>query len=321
MQAQVLALFWSIVGAVVPTARILNRDADLRSHNIQRDYNLLPTKTHWAVMTKNLNPQRQHMADESMVRTLAAQTEAIWPQERERLVAYGLSSDLRILDVGCGTGEFTWRCAELFPQARVLGIDVLAQQIEYARRHQARFAPRLEFREGDAFALDLPDNRFDLVACRHMLQSVPEAGRVIAELIRVTRPGGHLHLLVEDYGMIHAYPTRHDLDAYWQRAMDGFVRHMQVDPRIGRRTWFELHSRGIQKLSVTYLTVDTLRVPRDTMARIFESWGDGYAATVAETAGLSVAAARAGFDDIAQCIRDPQGYAVWHVPIVSGIKP
>lgn len=272
-------------------------------------------------MTKNLNPQKEHMADESMVRTLAAQTEAIWPQERLLLTGYGLAPEAKILDVGCGTGEFTWRCAETLPRAQVLGIDVLPQQVEYARRHHARFAPRLEFREGDAFALELPDNHFDLVTCRHMLQSVPEAERVIAELIRVTRPGGRLHLLAEDYGMIHAYPTRHDLDAYWQRAMNGFVRHMHVDPRIGRRAWFELHSRVIRQLSVTYLTVDTLRVPRDTLARIFESWGDGYAATVAETTGLSVSEARAGFDDIAACIRDPQGYAVWHVPIVSGIKP
>ena len=272
-------------------------------------------------MTKDLNPQKQHMADESMVRTLAAQTEAIWPQERVLLAGYELAPDAKILDAGCGTGEFTWRCAEMFPRAQVLGVDVLAQQIDYARRHHARFAPQLEFREGDAFALDFPDGHFDFVACRHMLQSVPEPERVIAELIRITRPGGRLHLLVEDYGMIHAYPTRHDLDAFWQRAMNGFANHMHVDPRIGRRTWFELHSRGIQKLSVTYLTVDTLRVPRDTMARIFESWGDGYAATVAETTGLNAAEARAGFADIARCIRDPEGYAVWHVPMVSGIKP
>ena len=39
-------------------------------------------------MTLNRNPQKQHMADESMVRTLAAQTEAIWPQERELVASY-----------------------------------------------------------------------------------------------------------------------------------------------------------------------------------------------------------------------------------------
>ncbi|MGB9429238.1 MAG: class I SAM-dependent methyltransferase [Gammaproteobacteria bacterium] len=228
-------------------------------------------------MATDLNPQKQHMADESMVRTLAAQTEAIWPQEREFIAGYGVPADAKVLDVGCGTGEFTWRCAEMFPRARVLGIEILPQQVSYARQRHARFAPRLEFREGNAFALTLLDNSFDFVACRHMLQSVPEPERVIAELIRVTRPGGRLHLLAEDYGMIHAYPTRLDLDAFWQRAMNSFTENMRVDPRIGRRTWHELHKRGIRELAVNYLTVDTLRVPRDTMARIFESWGDGYA--------------------------------------------
>ena len=66
---------------------------------------------------------------------------------------------------------------------------------------------------------------------------------------------------------------------------------------------------------------DTLRVPRDVMATIFESWRDGYASTVAELAGMKPGDARAGFDDIASCIRDPDGYAVWQVPIVTGLKP
>lgn len=272
-------------------------------------------------MATDRNPQKQHMADESMVRTLAAQTEAIWPQERELLVGYGLAPESKILDVGCGTGEFSWRCAEMFAHAPVLGIDVLPQQIEYARLHHARLGPRLEFREGDAFALQLPDNSFDFVVCRHMLQTVPEPERVIAELIRVTRPGGRLHLLVEDYGMIHAYPTRFDLDGFWQRAMAGFAKNMHIDSQIGRRAWHELYIRGLQKLRVDYLIIDTLRVPRETLARIFESWADGYASTVAELAGMRPAEAHAGFDEMVACIRNPQAYAVWQVPIVSGIKP
>ena len=272
-------------------------------------------------MTLNRNPQKQHMADESMVRTLAAQTEAIWPQERELVASYALRSDAAVLDVGSGTGEFTSRLVEFLPGARVLGVEILPQQVKYARRRHAALAPRLEFRTGDAFALELPDGSFDFVACRHMLQSVPEPERVIAELIRVTCPGGRLHLLAEDYGMIHAWPTRTDLDAFWQRAMAGFANGMHVEPRVGRRAWYELHSRGVRDLAVHYLTIDTLRVPRDTLARIFESWRDGYASTVAEMAGMTTAEARAGFDDIVACIRSPGGYVVWQVPIVSGIKP
>jgi ubiquinone/menaquinone biosynthesis C-methylase UbiE len=44
------------------------------------------------------------MADESMVRTLSAQAEAIWPQESALLRKYRLPPSARILDAGCGTG-------------------------------------------------------------------------------------------------------------------------------------------------------------------------------------------------------------------------
>ena len=110
------------------------------------------------------------------------------------------SANADALDVGCGSGEFTSRLAEYLPKAQVLGVEILPEHVAYARRRYPQLSPRLEFREGDAFALTLPDDRFEFVACRHMLQSVPEPERVIAELIRVTRPGGRLHLLVEDYG-------------------------------------------------------------------------------------------------------------------------
>jgi len=73
------------------------------------------------------------MADESMVRTLDAQARAIWPQESELIRRYGLSDDIRILDVGCGTGEASSRLAEMFPRAEVLGVDVLDQSLERAR--------------------------------------------------------------------------------------------------------------------------------------------------------------------------------------------
>ena len=69
----------------------------------------------------DLNPQSKQMADESMVRNLAAKARAIWPQEAPLIRRYALPSEPRILDAGCGTGEAASRLAELFPQARVLG--------------------------------------------------------------------------------------------------------------------------------------------------------------------------------------------------------
>lgn len=272
-------------------------------------------------MTADRNPQKRCMADESMVRTLAAQAEAIWPQEREWIRAYGLSAQMDALDVGSGTGEFSSRLAEMFPAARVRGVEVLPERVACARDRHAALAPRLAFLEGDAFALAFPDAHFDFVACRHVLQSVPEPEQVIEELIRVTRPGGRLHLLVEDYAMIHTSPTRHDLDEFWQRCIRGFAAGTGVDLRIGRRSWQALARRGLRELAVHYLVIDTLRVPRDLLARIFEAWRDGYTDPVAEWTGMSREESREYFDDLIACIRNPEGYAVWQIPVVSGVKP
>ena len=67
-----------------------------------------------------LNPQAREMADESMVRNLAAQAEAIWPQERVLFERYHLPEDAQVLDAGCGTGEISVRIAQMLPHARVL---------------------------------------------------------------------------------------------------------------------------------------------------------------------------------------------------------
>src|SRR6187431_1267997 len=122
-------------------------------------------------MTKSaLNPQGEQMADESMVRTLAAQIEAIWPQEKALLNFYRLPRNSRVLDVGAGTGEFSARVAEWLPESQVLGVELLQESVQLAREKHAALAPRLRFETGDAFHLAHPDDTFDLVANRHMIQ-------------------------------------------------------------------------------------------------------------------------------------------------------
>src|SRR5690349_22007842 len=121
-------------------------------------------------MTKSaLNPQGEQMADESMVRTLAAQIEAIWPQEKSFINFYRLPRNARVLDVGAGTGEFSAKVADYLPESHVLGVELLPESVALAREKHAIHAPRLRFETGDAFNLALPDNSFDLVANRHMV--------------------------------------------------------------------------------------------------------------------------------------------------------
>jgi ubiquinone/menaquinone biosynthesis C-methylase UbiE len=272
-------------------------------------------------MSRSRNPQAAQMADESMVRTLHAQAEVIWPQEQQLLARYGLRGKCHIADIGCGSGEITSRLALIYPQANVTGIDILESSVAYARERYAALAPRLRFEQGDAFALALPSEQFDLVVCRHMTQSIPEPEKALAELRRICKPGGWLHVLSEDYGMLHMTAGSLDPDRLWQEGAMSFGRDTGVDLRIGRRTWSLLHQLGIEELHVDYVVVDTVRVPRETFANILEAWRDGYADAISKHSKLPPDEVRALFEHIIASIRNPDEYAVWHIPIVSGRKP
>jgi ubiquinone/menaquinone biosynthesis C-methylase UbiE len=273
-------------------------------------------------MSEQHNPQAEQMADESMARNLAHQAQAIWPQERALFDRYALAGALSILDVGCGTGEITRRLAERYPQAQLLGIDILESNLQLARRDSASFASRIDYRHGDAFALALPADSVDLLVCRHMSQAVPDFPQVLAEFTRVLRPGGWLHLLSEDYGMLHMPATGdRDPDRFWNQVVIAFLDSIRCDGRIGRHSPPLLEQLGYRDIAMDYLTIDTLRVPRATFADILKAWRDGYAAPLAASSGRSLADIQAQFASMISAIESPPQYAVWHVPVVSGRKP
>lgn len=267
------------------------------------------------------NPQSEQMAHESMVRNLAAQAEAIWPQERALFDRYALSGPVRILDVGCGTGEISARLAERFGEAEVVGVDVLEGPLAHARERCAPYGSRARFQVGDAFELAFADGEFDLVVCRHMTQAVPHPELVLAELTRVCRGGGWLHVLSEDYAMLHFPHAPVDTDRLWRDGVAALAHATGTDERVGRRTWSMLKALGVTALHVDYVVVDTLRVPRSTLATIMRAWRDGYADAIEARSRLPRGEVRPLFDRIIEAALDENEYAVWHVPVVSGRKP
>jgi SAM-dependent methyltransferase len=181
-------------------------------------------------------------------------------------------------------------------------------------------APRVRFEQGDAFELKLAAGQFDLVVCRHMTQAVPEPQRVLAELQRICRPGGWVHVLSEDYAMIHAPAGAVDPDRLWHDGVIAFARATGSDARVGRRTWSMMQQLGFEELHVDYIVVDTIRVPRATFAAIIVAWRDGYTEALARNTALGVDEVRKLFDCVVDAIVDPDQYVVWHIPIVSGRK-
>jgi SAM-dependent methyltransferase len=269
----------------------------------------------------DLNPQAREMADESMVRNLRAQADAIWPQEQSLFDRYKLPADAQVLDAGCGTGEIAFRLCRRFPEARLLGVDIIDDHLAVARARCATLGARARFENRSIFESGLPDRSFDLVVCRHVLQAIPHADRALAELVRVTRHGGWVHLIPEDYLMIHFEPRRLDADDFWSVGPRRFGEATGTDLRVGRKAYGMLRRLGLTDLTVDYVVVDPLRVPRATFAAIWTAWRDGYADTIAANTSISRDAFIAHFDDMIATIEDPSGYGVWHVPVVAGRVP
>lgn len=98
----------------------------------------------------------------------------------------GIASGMSALDVGCGTGDFL---AHLDPcGVSTAGIDPAPEMVEFARAR----VPRADVRLGEADELPWPDATFDLVTSINALQFASDTAQALAELARVTRPGGHI---------------------------------------------------------------------------------------------------------------------------------
>jgi SAM-dependent methyltransferase len=269
---------------------------------------------------KERNPQAAQMVDESMVRNLAAQIVAIWPQERAIVERHALPQGGRVLDVGCGTGEWARKLLAERQDLSLVGIDVEAGHVEHARRDSAAFGKRAEFQLGDAFHLEFASESFDLVACRHVVQAVPEVPALLRELVRVTKPGGVVHVLAEDYGLMHFYPTQLDSDEFFRRAVLPYGKAVGCDLHIGRKAAALLGALGLRDVHADYVVVDTLRVPRPVFADIWRAWRDGYSKVLAEKGELDLARVTAHWNDMLACIESEQGHGSWLVPVISGRK-
>jgi ubiquinone/menaquinone biosynthesis C-methylase UbiE len=108
--------------------------------------------------------------------------------------ALGIGAESRVLDAGCGSGQFAIAFAER--GCVVDGVDLSPKLIERARRHASEAGVEIRFSVGDLATLDAPDGVYDAIVSRMVLQFSPRLSAVLDEFQRVSKPRASLWLAV-----------------------------------------------------------------------------------------------------------------------------
>lgn len=110
------------------------------------------------------------------------------PAAEEFVSRRSVAPEMRVLDVGCGSGNVALPAARA--GATVTGLDIAPNLLEQARQRAREEGLDIAFEEGDVEDLPFPDGAFDLVLSMFGAMFAPRPERAAAEMLRVCRPRG-----------------------------------------------------------------------------------------------------------------------------------
>jgi ubiquinone/menaquinone biosynthesis C-methylase UbiE len=186
---------------------------------------------------------------ESELHRLMRQAAVLAPITRRLFSDAGLARDMRVLDVGCGTGDVSMLAADMVGSGgAVVAIDRSKDALAIAReRAQAAGHDNIEFREGsaEAFTTRVP---FDFAIGRYVLIHQPDPASFIRAIAKNVRPGG-----VVAFHEIGVYDKRYQAVppiALWSKTFDWIFTALQsvmTHPDAGSRMIGHFHEAGLKR--------------------------------------------------------------------------
>lgn len=163
------------------------------------------TQDEVSVVEAHLREQYQGVFDEQMIEAhLNEFVESSLADNLAAVIAGGSQAGATLLDIGAGYGAFVLACRKHGLDAT--GFELAPFEIDISRRRLVRVEPgadpKVVFREGDAGRLPFPDDSFRIVTLLNVLEHVPDYRMVLAEAVRVLRPGGRLFVVCPNYAAL-----------------------------------------------------------------------------------------------------------------------
>jgi len=189
-------------------------------------------------------------ADEQEAARLWRQSGELRPEAEALLARIGLRPGDAALDVGCGPrGILDLLAAAVSPGGRVVGLDADPGHVAAAAGYTRSGPGNVEVIRGDARHTGLPSGSFDLVHARTLLVTIPEPAEVLAEMVRLARPGGWVASQEPDVEHSLCYPPLPAWDRLSEIFLAAFTR-AGADPHIGRRLTEMYRRAGLEDIEV-----------------------------------------------------------------------
>lgn len=197
-------------------------------------------KQHWI----DIEPER-HAAYDQILGYHPALEPIIRPLE--------LKPGLRVLDVGSGPAHTTMELARrVSPSGTVTGVDINAEFIARATARAGEAKLPLEFTHSGFPPLPFPDASFDRVFCKNVLEYVDSATNTVAEMARVTAPGGIVVAADSDWDLL-VLETDASSRELNERVLAASKSIAIKEPRIGRMLFGLFREAGLNDVKVDIL--------------------------------------------------------------------
>uniref|UniRef100_A0A1D1YNP8 Ubiquinone/menaquinone biosynthesis methyltransferase ubiE n=1 Tax=Anthurium amnicola TaxID=1678845 RepID=A0A1D1YNP8_9ARAE len=267
---------------------INSRTESFVSFNSQDDFDLEPTFPLSRTQLEQIKTWREHHYLSKLT----------WGNDFSAPVSEWLKQgNVKVLDMGCGTGLWLIDVASKFPTTQFIGVDILPLIPK-------RYPPNVEFIQADIkVRLPFPDSCFDFIHMRHMLFYFTERdwmNYVIPELLRILKPGGFLELSEADIEWYNASPITKRLisaahNVMRMRGIDPFIitriseimDNTQMFVRVFERSqesqigkWAGEKGERVLKICSGFL--NGIRVPQCKLLRVSEDEYDKYVNTFKE---------------------------------------
>ena len=147
-----------------------------------------------------------------------------------------LNAGMDLLDVGCGPATITADLADRVTPGRVVGLDAASGALEAARATLAErdLPARVELTDGDVMSLPFDDGTFDVAHAHQVLQHLSDPVGALAEMRRVTRPGGIVAVRDAVYSAMAWYPEPEGMKL-WRSVYMATARANGGEPDAGGR--------------------------------------------------------------------------------------